>query len=115
MGKILKINADAKINLGLDVLGKREDGYHDVRMIMQTLDYGDTITLEKKTGLGITMECDDPDITSGDDNLAMKAAKQFEKEYNSLFSDEFKGWGFRYAHQTQKKNSRERGTWRRKC
>lgn len=94
MGKILKINADAKINLGLDVLGKREDGYHDVRMIMQTLDYGDTITLEKKTGLGITMECDDPDITSGDDNLAMKAAKQFEKEYNSLFSDEFKGWDF---------------------
>ncbi len=94
MGKIFKINANAKINLGLDVIGRREDGYHDVRMIMQTLDYGDTVTLEKKPGLGITLECDDPRISDGDGNLAMKAAKQFEKEYNSRFSDEFKGWDF---------------------
>ena len=94
MGKILKINADAKINLGLDVLGRRDDGYHDVRMIMQTLDYGDTVTLEKKPGHGFTIECDDPQVSDGDDNLAIKAAKQFEKEYNSRFSDEFKGWDF---------------------
>ena len=94
MGKILKINADAKINLGLDVLGRREDGYHDVRMIMQALDYGDTITLEKRPGHDITLECDHPEISGGDDNLALKAARQFEKEFNSRFSDEFKGWDF---------------------
>ncbi len=94
MGKILKVNADAKINIGLNVLGRREDGYHDVRMIMQTLDYGDTLTLEKRPGRGITLECDDPDISEGDDNLAVAAAKQFEKEFNSRFSDEFKGWDF---------------------
>jgi len=94
MGKILKINADAKINLGLDVLGRRDDGYHDVRMIMQTLDYGDTVTLEKKPGHGFTLECDDPALTDADNNLAIKAAKQFEKEFNSRFSDEFKGWDF---------------------
>lgn len=94
MGRIIKVNADAKINLGLDVTGRREDGYHEVRMIMQTLDYGDTVTLEKKPGLGITLECDDPRIPDGDENLAVKAAKQFEKKYNSCFSDEFKGWDF---------------------
>ena len=94
MGKIIKVNADAKINLGLDVMDRREDGYHNVRLIMQTLDYGDTITLEKRPGHDITLECDHPEIPSGDDNLALKAARQFEKEYNSRFSDEFKGWDF---------------------
>lgn len=94
MGKMIKINADAKINLGLDVLDRRDDGYHNVRMIMQTLDYGDTITLEKKPGHGITLECDDPSVSDGEDNLALVAAKAFEKEYNSRFSDEFKGWDF---------------------
>lgn len=93
MGKIIKVNADAKINLGLDVLGRREDGYHEVRMIMQTLDYGDTITLEKRPGHDITLECDHPDIAV-EDNLALKAARQFQNDYNSRFSDEFKGWDF---------------------
>lgn len=47
------VRAYAKINLGLDVLRKREDGYHDVRMIMQTVNLFDTITIKKTKGTGI--------------------------------------------------------------
>ena len=43
----ITVNAYAKINLGLDVLRKRPDGYHDVNMIMQSLDLHDTITINK--------------------------------------------------------------------
>ena len=43
----IRLKARAKINLGLDVLGKREDGYHEVRMVMQTLYLYDNVTLQK--------------------------------------------------------------------
>ena len=43
--------AYAKINLGLDVLGKRADGYHEVSMVMQSISLADTVTLEKHSGL----------------------------------------------------------------
>ena len=43
----MEIKAYAKINLGLDVLGRRPDGYHDVRLVMQTLDLYDTLMLEE--------------------------------------------------------------------
>ena len=46
----MEIKATAKINLGLDVVRKREDGYHDVRMIMQMTGMYDRITLEPKKG-----------------------------------------------------------------
>ncbi len=91
---MIKIDADAKINLGLDVMGKRDDGYHDVYMVMQSLDYGDTVTLEKRPGGGITFETDDPDIPTDDTNLAVRAAKEFSNEFNSEFSDEFAAWDF---------------------
>lgn len=42
--------AYAKINLGLDVLGKRADGYHEVSMVMQSISLADTVTLEKHSG-----------------------------------------------------------------
>ncbi len=44
----INIKARAKINISLDVLGKREDGYHDVKMIMQTVNLYDKINLKKK-------------------------------------------------------------------
>lgn len=44
----MRLRALAKINLGLDILGKREDGYHEVKMIMQTIQMYDVLELHKK-------------------------------------------------------------------
>lgn len=44
---MITINANAKINLTLDILGKRDDGYHEVSMIMQSIDLFDTLTFTK--------------------------------------------------------------------
>lgn len=44
----MRLRALAKINLGLDVVGKRDDGYHEVRMIMQTIQMYDVLEIEKK-------------------------------------------------------------------
>lgn len=47
---LLEIEAPAKINLSLDVLGRRDDGYHELRMIMQTVGVHDTIVMESGSG-----------------------------------------------------------------
>lgn len=67
-------NAYAKINLGLDVLRRREDGYHEVKMIMQTIDLSDTLTFYKKKEPGIVLKTDKEDLSTGSDNLICRAA-----------------------------------------
>ena len=52
----MELKALGKINLGLDVLGKRPNGYHDVRMVMQTIYLYDQITIEKKPEPGIELK-----------------------------------------------------------
>lgn len=69
----LEIAAHAKINLSLDVLGKREDGYHDLRMIMQTVSLHDTVQLEAVPG-GISLECNSRWVPQDETNIAWKAA-----------------------------------------
>ena len=66
------MKAYAKINLTLEVLGRRDDGYHDVASIMQTVDLYDTVTLEPSDD--ITVECDVAELVS-EDNLAVRAAR----------------------------------------
>jgi 4-diphosphocytidyl-2-C-methyl-D-erythritol kinase len=73
--------AYAKINLGLDVLRRREDGYHEVRMIMQTVDICDDLTLEKTAEPGICIRTDCTELPIGPDNLIYKAADLFLKSY----------------------------------
>ena len=51
----MRLRAMAKINLGLDVLRKREDGYHEVRMIMQTIQMYDLLDIRKKSEPGIVL------------------------------------------------------------
>ena len=68
---MLTLRAPAKINLTLEVLGRRDDGYHDIISIMQTVDLCDTITLEPADALAI--ECDDASIDPSE-NLALRAA-----------------------------------------
>ena len=73
---VLQLEAHAKINLTLEVIGKRDDGFHDIVSIMQTIDLHDDVTL--KLADEITLTCDDPDLTS-QDNLAFVAARKLKE------------------------------------
>ncbi len=73
--------AHAKINLTLDVLGRRPDGYHEVNMVMQTLELADTLTL-KRSDKGITLFTTTDEIPVGPENLAWKAAKLMFEHFN---------------------------------
>ncbi len=79
-GKTLKkidIKAFAKINLMLDIIAKRCDNYHDLFMVMQSVGIYDIVTLEENTSKNVTIECDNPSIPLGKDNIAYKAADLF--------------------------------------
>lgn len=76
-----RIKAYAKINLGLDVLRRRADGYHEVKMIMQSIGLNDELTLEK-TPNGITVTTDSAELSCGEDNLVCKAAKLMFETYD---------------------------------
>ncbi|HOM02656.1 MAG TPA: 4-(cytidine 5'-diphospho)-2-C-methyl-D-erythritol kinase [Acetivibrio sp.] len=78
--KSISLNAHAKINLSLDVIGKRQDGYHEVRMIMQTIALHDEVIVESKDA-GIEVECDKPWVPGGSDNIAYKAANLMMERY----------------------------------
>lgn len=69
--------AYAKVNLTLDVLGKREDGYHDLQSVMQTISLRDDIEIDIGTGKPWCLRCSDQDIPCDETNLAWKAAKVF--------------------------------------
>lgn len=69
--------AYAKINLTLDVLDKRSDGYHDIKSVMQTISIRDDIEIDIGTGKEWKLLCDKPDIPTDESNLAWKAAKVF--------------------------------------
>lgn len=73
----IKLKAYAKINLGLDVINKREDGYHEVRMIMQTINLYDTLTITRLNIKGIKVRTNLPYLPTNQDNLVYKAAKLF--------------------------------------
>lgn len=68
--------AYAKINLALDVLRRRPDGYHEVRMIMQTVDIYDTLTFTIKEEPGIILNIDNGGLSAGSDNLVCRAAER---------------------------------------
>lgn len=69
--------AYAKVNLTLDVLGKRTDGYHDIHSVMQTISIRDDIEIDIDTGKPWKLVCDREDIPSDERNLAWKAAEVF--------------------------------------
>ena len=69
--------AYAKINLTLDVLGKRDDGYHDLQSVMQTISLRDDIEIDIGTEKPWCLLCSDEDIPCDETNLAWKAAKVF--------------------------------------
>ncbi len=77
----LELKSLAKINLGLDVLGRRENGYHDVRMVMQTIYLYDNVTLEKKDEPGIELSTNLFYLPTDEKNIAYKAAKLLIDEF----------------------------------
>ena len=79
--KELKLKAMAKINLGLDVLRKREDGYHDLRMIMQTVYLYDRIELKRTEEPGIRVSTNLSFLPVNEDNLGYRAAKLLMDEF----------------------------------
>ena len=78
---VLKIDAYAKVNLGLDVVHRLENGYHEVKMVMQTVGICDTLTL-KKEAEGIKITTDSGEIPANEDNLVYKAAKLLMDKYD---------------------------------
>ncbi|MEG2732373.1 MAG: 4-(cytidine 5'-diphospho)-2-C-methyl-D-erythritol kinase, partial [Clostridium sp.] len=84
MIKHLGLKAYGKINLGLDVVRKREDGYHEVRMIMQTVGIYDKIDLYQNDEPGIRIETNLYYLPNNENNLAYKAAKILMDEFDVL-------------------------------
>ena len=78
----MRLRAFAKINLGLDILGKRDDGYHDVRMIMQTIQMYDVLEIRKSEKPGISLTTNFPFVPCDERNLVYKAAKLLMDEFH---------------------------------
>ena len=78
----IKLKSRAKINLSIDVLGKRQDGYHLVEMIMQTIDLYDLIEINEKDNDQITIKSTSDEIPLDCNNLVYKAANLIKKTFN---------------------------------
>ena len=76
----IELKSLAKINLGLDVLGRRENGYHDVRMVMQSIYLHDEVKIEKKRREGIEIVSNLRFLPIGEGNIAYKAAHMLIEE-----------------------------------
>lgn len=79
--KNISVKALAKINLGLDVVRKREDGYHEVRMIMQTIHLFDRLEITQNRSGNITMTTNLPFLPTNENNLVCRAAKLLRDEF----------------------------------
>ncbi|BBB90308.1 MAG TPA: 4-(cytidine 5'-diphospho)-2-C-methyl-D-erythritol kinase [Methylomusa anaerophila] len=78
---MLKVKAYAKINLALDVLHKRSDGYHEVAMIMQAIDLADTVTLsDRAEAISVSVNIPVPGLPADQSNLAYRAAALIREE-----------------------------------
>lgn len=78
----IRLEARAKINLGLDVVRRREDGYHEVKMIMQTVDLCDELTIKRIQEPEIRITTNVGDIPVNENNLIYKTAKLVMQEYH---------------------------------
>lgn len=77
----IQMKAFGKVNLGLDVVRRRADGYHEVRMIMQTVQLFDKVSIEKRSKAGIRIKTNLPFLPVNANNIAYKAAKMLMDEF----------------------------------
>lgn len=73
----MKILAPAKINLSLDIIGRRSDGYHTLNMVMQSISLCDTVSVERTEKNFIEVMCNEEDVPCGADNTIHRAATAF--------------------------------------
>lgn len=78
----VNIKVAAKINLGLDVLGKNPNGYHNIKTVMHSINIFDDLTFEKSNKINIT--CDNPYVPCNENNLVYKCIKAIAKESGNL-------------------------------
>jgi 4-diphosphocytidyl-2-C-methyl-D-erythritol kinase len=76
----IELNSPAKINLGLYLLEKRPDGYHDILTVFQAIDLHDTLTFQKTNSTVVKTSSEGIRIPLGEDNLVLRAVRIFEKE-----------------------------------
>lgn len=76
--RALRVRAHAKINLGLEVLGVRPDGYHELRTLFQTIDLHDDVLVQTRPR-GLAVRCDDPAVPADERNLALRAALELQR------------------------------------
>lgn len=84
MANVIHVKALAKINLGLDVTGTREYGYHLVRRIMQTVDLFDWVTIKKSDGSDIALETNLNFLPTDEHNIAYQAAKLLKQDFSQI-------------------------------
>ena len=84
MANVIHLKALAKINLGLDVIGTREDGYHLVRMIMQTIDLFDWVTIRKSNREGISLETNLNFLPTDEHNIAYQAVDLLKRDFPQI-------------------------------
>ena len=75
----LSIEGRAKINLGLEVVGRRPDGYHDIRSLMQSIGLADRLDIELDRAGGLRLRCPDSDLPAGEENLVLRAANRLRE------------------------------------
>jgi len=80
MVKTLRLRSPAKVNLRLEILGRREDGYHELRTLMQKLSLSDTLSVSLKNEKGISISTDHPSLPIGRENLVYRAARMMLKK-----------------------------------
>ena len=77
----ISLKANAKINIGLDVIGKRDDGYHDVRMILQTIQLYDRVEIKRIKTPHVKVQTNLQYLPVNEDNLVYRAAKLMREEF----------------------------------
>ena len=77
---MIRQKAYAKVNIGLDVLRRRPDGYHELKMIMQTVDIFDDLTFEREREPGIRLRIEGADLPADENNLVYRAAALMMEE-----------------------------------
>src|SRR2546428_13456399 len=76
--KMMQVLAPAKINLSLRILGRRDDGFHEIETFMAPISIADEIRIDKRDqGQGIEFHCDDSSVPQGRENLVLRAADLF--------------------------------------
>jgi 4-diphosphocytidyl-2-C-methyl-D-erythritol kinase len=76
----MQLYAPAKINLSLEIRGRREDGFHEIETLMAPISLADRLTIERRqAGGGVQFSCDDSSLSTGEDNLVVRAARLFLK------------------------------------